>query len=136
MRAGDDSSLPPRVLLSVNSVAAVVSGAFGVLAVASPSTLTGGVGDADELTSFFVEMYAVRAVVLAGAVVATPAVAHRAPCAASPIFLTAGVLQIGDAVIAVVHRTSGTAGALLAASVHCTTALVLKRFARTRPWRQ
>lgn len=112
----------------MNVLAAVASGVFGVIALVDPAALVGSPVPADAATRFFVDMYGLRAVVIAAGLVTASLMMRRARLIAAAVLLGGGLVQLGDAAIAVRHGTPGVAGAGAAAVVHLASAGLLARW--------
>ncbi|MEC5149853.1 hypothetical protein [Cryobacterium sp. GrIS_2_6] len=119
-----------RTLIGVNIVSAAIGGAFGVVGIIAPNLVTGHPVPHTPDLSFFTEMYGLRSVVIDAAVTA---VLLRRPIdarAASSVLILAGVVQVGDAVVAAVNGTPGVAGAAGAAAIHLGSAAFLYHWYR------
>ena len=117
------------LLMGVNVVAAVASGAFGAIAIANPSSLVGQPVSSAPATAFYVDMYGLRSIAIAAGLVTAALSVRRAPRAAALCLAGGGLVQVGDVVIAARFGTSGVVGASLAAAIHvASAALVWSRF--------
>ena len=128
--SGRSRILPLAVLCAANIVAALASGAFGAIALVDPSTLIATHVTTDLATEFYVEMYAIRALVIAVGLIAASLTMGRAPLVVSMVLAAGGAVQLGDAIIASRWGTPGVIGASIAGTVHLTSALVLVPLAR------
>lgn len=120
------------VTLSVaNIAAALASGAFGAVALADPSVLVGTSVTSDAATGFYVEMYALRSLVIAAGLISASVTMRRAPLVALIVLMGGGLVQLGDVAIAARFGTPGVVGACVAAVVHFATAALLVRSVRS-----
>ena len=118
-------------LSAANISAALVSGAFGAVALADPSVLVGAPVTSDLATGFYVDLYALRSLVIAAAIVSASATMRRAPLVAAIVLIGAGLVQVGDVAIAARFATPGVVGACVAALVHLASAALLVRYIRS-----
>ncbi|WP_147304113.1 hypothetical protein [Subtercola boreus] len=117
-----------RVLMGVNILAALASGIFGAVALAAPSSLVGHTVSPNPDTRFYVDMYAVRSIVIAASLVTASLTLRRIPVVGAIALAGGGLVQVGDAAIAAQFGTPGVVGASVAAFIHLGTAgLMLSR---------
>ena len=114
-------------LSTANVAAALVSGAFGAVALADPSALVGAPVPADPATGFYVDMYALRSLVIAAGIITASVGVRRAPLLAAVVLIGGGLVQLGDVAIAARFGTPGVVGACVAAVVHLASAALLVR---------
>ncbi|RFA17079.1 hypothetical protein B7R22_01975 [Subtercola boreus] len=97
---------------------------------ANPSTLLGSPATSDLGTRFYVDMYGVRSLVLAAGLMTASLTIRRAPTFAAIVIGGGGLVQLGDAAIAVHLGTPGVVGASIAAAIHLASASFLLRSTR------
>jgi hypothetical protein len=108
------------ILMALNIITAVITGAAGISAAVNPATVAPGV-EVGSGAVYFAQLYAARAIPLAVAVIVI-FVTRREKWVA-PILLVSGVVQLADVAIAIGHSNVGLlAGAAVSAIVHLGSA--------------
>jgi len=118
------------LLLVVNTMVSLASAAFAVLAITDPGALLGVDASRTAPVDYYSQMYAARSIIFSAGVVALLIAAMASANAVSTrtlggVLAVAGLIQIADVVIAVIHDTPGGGGAAVAAAVHIGSAVVL-----------
>lgn len=121
------------VLSAVNIAVALVSGAFGAVAIADPSALVGSPVASGPVPGFYADMYALRALVIAAGLVTASLTMRRTPLVAAIVLAGGGLVQLGDVAIAAHFVTPGIVGASVAATIHLASAGLLLRRVRRSP---
>ena len=114
------------ILLLVNLVLVLVATGYAVFAWARPGVLTSGLGAETPPSSFYARMYAFRGVPLGVATAVIILVNLGTPEATRWWLVVSGLVQVGDAALAMRHRMRGMAiGAAVAAVVHLVSAALV-----------
>jgi hypothetical protein len=126
IQAVNDSKreLSTPLLVAVNVTSALISAAFGAVALVDPAASPGIDGGVTSTANLYAAMYGVRALPIAAAIIWL-ALADRRRLV--PVLLLAGVAQIGDIIIGTATATVTMAlGATIAAIIHLGSAWLLR----------
>ena len=118
------------MLSGVNAAVALLSGAFAAVAIASPQALVGSPVVAGPIAGFYVDMYALRALVIAAGVITASLTMRRTPLVSALVLASGGLIQLGDVAIALHFGTPGVLGASIAAALHLASAALLLLYVR------
>jgi hypothetical protein len=114
------------ILLLVNLLLVVVSTGYAVFASFRPGVLTSGLGAETPPSKFYAQMYAIRGVPLGIATAVIILVNLATPGVTRWWLVVSGLVQLGDAALAIRHRMRGmTIGAGIAGVVHLVSAALV-----------
>jgi len=114
------------VLLIVNVVLVLVATGYAAFALFRPAALTAAIGPQTPAGRFSTSMYSIRGVPLGVVTAVVVLTSFADPSATRWWLLVAGLVQVGDVILATRHRMTGMAvGAGVAAVVHLMTVAVL-----------
>ena len=117
-------------LVAVNAVSAVIGAAYGLVGLIAPASRPGIAGAATDDLVTYAALYGIRAVLLAGAVLAVLLLARWAGIwVLTSVLWLAGAVQVGDTLLFVaLGDPVGAAGPAVGAATHLASAVLVSRW--------